>query len=190
MFIIKKLAACLGLAPLLYLSLNFADWEPKAIWENADISFLENTNFLHLKENITIALKGSWCSNEKINLLMDLILIEKPKICVEIGAFTGSSILPVAAVLAYHAQGKVYAIDGWSNAVTVKNLDEKDPNKNWWRSVDMNAVHDSFVALMKFWQVTKFVQEVALSSEVASLEIPDEIDFIHLDGDYSEVGSL
>lgn len=175
---------------ILYLNPILADWEPDICWMDVDLSSLTDTNYLTLKQKISDELKNSWCSKEKINLLMDLVLIEKPQVCVEIGAFTGSSVLPVAATLAYLKQGKVYAIDGWSNSVVVQHLAENDPNRAWWTTVDMKSVRSSFGALMNSWKVAKYVQELALPSDKAISQINEEIDFLHLDGDYSEIGSM
>ena len=169
---------------------GFAVWDPEMCWMDEDLSCLKEANFVALKERVTNELKNSWCSQEKVQLLMDLVRMEKPKVCVEIGAFTGSSVLPVAAALAYSKQGTIYAIDAWSNDVMVKNLDENDPNRPWWSTVDMSSVKQSFGHLMKKWSVQQFVHEIALPSNQAIHQIPEGIDFLHLDGDYSEQGSM
>ncbi len=176
------------------LLLNFtyinANWEPESCFSDRDLSDLSNQEFVDVKDRVSHALKGSWCSQEKIDLLLALMLIEKPKICVEIGAFSGSSVLPVAAMLTYLNQGKIYAIDGWSNSTAIRNLAENDPNKAWWSTVNMKEVQRSFRILMNSFKVQNYVQEIALASDDAVSLIPDEIDFLHLDGDYSEIGSL
>lgn len=169
-------------------SLTFADWNPELI-ENVNLSSLENTDYKNLKNKVFVALKGSWCSEEKANLIMDLVLLEKPKVCVEIGACTGSSILPIGAVLQFNKQGTVYAIDAWSNQVATQYWADTDPNKTWWSTVDMKAVHRAFRNLLKTWNLKKYCQEIALPSEDAISKL-DTIDFLHLDGDYSEIGSM
>lgn len=173
---------------LLTSSLTQADWDPEFI-ENVDVSVLDNVDYQNLKNQVLKALKGSWCSQEKTNLLMDLVLLEKPEVCVEIGAFSGSSILPVGATLQFLKKGKVYAIDAWSNTVATQYWDDKDPNKAWWASLDMKAVHKSYQALISSWKLKNYCQELAMSSENAIKKL-ESIDFLHLDGDYSEIGSL
>ncbi|MBS0627734.1 MAG: class I SAM-dependent methyltransferase [Verrucomicrobia bacterium] len=169
-------------------SLTFADWDPEFI-ENANLSILEDTNYKNLKDKVLTALKGSWCSEEKANLIMDLMVLEKPQVCVEIGACAGSSILPIGNALQFNQQGTVYAIDAWSNQVATQYWADTDPNKAWWSTVDMQAIHGSFQNLLKTWNLTEYCIGIALPSKDAIDQL-DNIDFLHLDGDYSEIGSL
>jgi hypothetical protein len=167
-------------------------------WQVDDfLSILEQTepnpqkdmDFAKLKEKVKEQLQQSWCSPEKIDLLMDLIYIIQPRVCVEIGAFTGSSVLPVATALQHLGRGKIYAIDAWSNEEAVRYLAPNDPNRNWWSTVDMNAVRCSFDQLMNAWSLNDVCTPISKPSSLALPLIP-EIDFLHLDGDFSEEGSL
>jgi predicted O-methyltransferase YrrM len=171
-------------------SLLQAEWEPEKVFPERNLSILQHQEVLALKNKVSSYLLSSWCSQEKINLLMDLILIEKPRLCIEIGAFTGSSILPVAAVLQFLNQGKIYAIDAWDNQVATKNLSNDDPNKTWWSNVDMKIVYETFLNTISTWNLKKTCIPLKKSSALAAAEIPDDIDFFHLDGDYSENGSF
>lgn len=148
-----------------------------------------DSDFVALKLKVKQHLQHSWCSEEKVELLMDLTYILQPQICVEIGAFTGSSVLPVAATLDYVGQGTIYAIDAWSNEVAIQHLAPEDPNRNWWSTVDMGVIRHSFDHLMGSWGLLAVCHPIAQSSEEALPLIP-EIDFLHLDGDFSEVGAL
>jgi hypothetical protein len=163
-----------------------AAWDPDCI--GIDQNVLEDQNFKSLKENVVESLKNTWCSAEKANLLMDLIYMIKPKVCVEIGAFTGSSVLPVAATLKHLGKGKIYAIDAWSNDVVIRNLEMNDPNRTWWAGLDMNNVYSAFQHLMDHWSLLDFCEVMCKPSEEAAVYVKN-IDFLHLDGDYSEIGS-
>ncbi|MES2200314.1 MAG: class I SAM-dependent methyltransferase [Chlamydiota bacterium] len=173
---------------LITSSITVADWDPEFI-ENVDVSTLNNANYQNLKNKVIRDLKGSWCSEEKTNLLMDLVLLTKPDICVEIGAWTGSSILPVGATLQFLKKGKVYAIDAWSNQIATQYWQDTDPNKAWWSTVDMKAIRKTYHNLIKSWNLKANCVEIWASSENAVSKF-DTIDFLHLDGDYSEEGSL
>jgi hypothetical protein len=188
MGLLKKivvLSICLGIS-------LYAEWSPSSLHQGNPRSaiILSNPKYTALKTQVTQALTNSWCSAEKINLLMDVTLLIHPRVCVEIGAFTGSSILPVAATLKYLNSGKVFAVDAWSNAETIKYLAKDDPNRAWWSQVDMQAVRNSFQRLIKTWSLGSFCTEIYKPSEQAIYSIPGEIDFLHLDGDYSEIGAL
>jgi hypothetical protein len=188
MSLLKKLVVigiCVG-------TVLHAEWNPGSLYdENQDSTLiLNNPEYTNLKTQVTQSLTNSWCSEEKINLLMDLALLTHPKICVEIGAFTGSSVLPIAATLKYLGSGEIFAIDAWSNTEAIKHLTNDDPNRTWWSQVDMKAVHSSFQKLTRTWSLKRVCKEIYKSSEQAIHYIPAEIDFLHLDGDYSETGAL
>jgi len=170
-------------------SFVFADWDPEDI-EAGDVSRLEDAKYRNLKTSVINGLKGSWCSEEKIHLLMDLTFLLQPKVCVEIGACTGSSVLPVAAALQFMGSGKIYAIDAWSNAIATRYWSDEDPNKPWWSQVDMKVIQSSYTNLLKNWKVEKVCSTLAMPSEKAVSRFNHNIDFLHLDGDYSEQGSM
>lgn len=167
---------------------SFADWDPTYLGKDINEGVLKDDKYQELKQKITSYLKDSWCSSEKISLIMDLVLLEKPKSCVEIGVFSGSSLLPVAATLKYLKQGKVYAIDAWSNDESIRHLSADDPNKKWWKNLKMNDVYKSFTAMANDFKINSVCKIIKNSSKIAVDEIKT-IDFLHIDGNYSEQGS-
>ncbi len=173
----------------LIFSCAYAEWDPEYCLLDDDLSVLEDRRFKSLKERTVQFLQGSWCSEEKVRLLMDLVCVTKPQLCVEIGAFSGSSMVPVAVTLDYLEQGTVVGVDAWSNAVAIRNMAFDDPNRPWWSSVNMEAVHKLFQD--NLWQQAPYGawEELRATSEDAAAYFND-IDFLHLDGDYTEKGSL
>ncbi|OGN64297.1 MAG: hypothetical protein A3E80_05565 [Chlamydiae bacterium RIFCSPHIGHO2_12_FULL_49_9] len=166
-----------------------ADWDPEYCFPDEDLSLLDDMIFKRLKDDMAYYLRDSWCTKEKIHLLMDLVYVTRPETCVEIGAFSGSSILPVAATLKYLQHGFVDAIDVWSNAEAVRNMEAGDLNRNWWSWVNMEEVYGTFLARLAERSLTEYVRILRGTSE-AIAPLIGEIDFLHLDGDYSEKGSL
>jgi predicted O-methyltransferase YrrM len=130
-----------------------------------------------------------WVSAAKIDLIMDLIYMTKPEVCVEIGVYRGSSILPIATALKYNQSGKVIAIDAWSNDVATQYLDWKDPNRSGWASVDMNWLYSTSMQRLESRNLKGYCTVLRTSSQDAVQQV-DEIDFLHIDGDHSQVGSL
>lgn len=179
----------LSVASLLLCSTpTFADWNPDYL-ENVDTSVLTNPDYQSIKKSVLKEVEGSWCSQEKAGLMMDLVLLTRPEVCVEIGAWTGSSVLPVARTLRFLKSGKIYAIDAWSNAVATRYWDDNDPNKPWWSTVNMKQIHKTFQNMITSWKLEKYCKEIVLPSEEA-VNYVNSIDFLHLDGDYSEKGSM
>jgi hypothetical protein len=191
---IQKKAVALVTCAVLSFGGLFADWNPEYLANDEGVIPNETAmcapNFLELKAKVSKFLVNSWCSQEKANLLMDLVLVTQPKVCVEIGACTGSSVLPVAATLKYLGKGQVFAIDAWSNAEAVKNWEDNDPNKPWWSKVDMKTLQKHFQNMVSTWNVASTCKTLCMPSDKAVSQVPNNIDFLHLDGDYSEKGSM
>ncbi len=166
-----------------------ADWDYRFLEKESSKVLVEDPKFQFLERSVIDYLENSWCSEEKAKLLMELVLLEKPSVCVEIGVFMGATVLPVAASLKHLGKGVVYAIDPWSNQEAIKNYEELDPNIEWWASLDMRSVYRSFLKLHKKWNLKGFCQILKKPSREAVLDIPS-IDFLHIDGNYSEESSL
>lgn len=170
----------------------FAGWDVADLEDEFDasaISALQNQNYINLKNQVLKALDGSWCSKEKGIMLMDLTALVKPTLCVEIGAWTGSSVLPVAATLKYNNKGQIYAVDAWSNAEAVKYLETDDPNYPWWSTVNMDNVQNLCKQMIKQWALDKYC--IAIQQPSASIAGKfNNIDILNIDGNFTEKGTL
>lgn len=166
-------------------------WDPKTCLDKEKISsfdVLQDSQFLDLKREVLGFLRNSWCTEEKTNLIMDLIALTQPKICVEIGTFTGYSFFPIVSTLSFLGEGKAYAIDALSNFEAVKGIAKSDPHYKWWLTVNMVQVHELFSKRMELLPLTPFYTSIWTPSRNAVSQF-DQIDFLHLDGNFSEEGS-
>ncbi len=144
-----------------------------------------------IKKTITQQLPSveGWCSEEKSNAMIDLIVDVEPEVCVEIGVFGGASILPTAMALKYLDKGVVYAIDPWANVECTKNYEEGDANHSWWSEVNLEYIYNSFIWLLKNNHIEDYCVVLQETSASASPKIP-EIDILHIDGNHSEECSV
>lgn len=185
----------LGIAAFfLMANVCYSSWNPDylisaSLIEGNNQNILKNTEFQDLKKQVLKYLENSWCSQEKTNLIMDFLVLEQPKICVEIGVFSGDSLLPIAAIIKYLNQGIVYAIDPWSNAESIRNMIDQDPNKQWWSEVDMNYVYKCYQDRIQTWALAPYITTLRQASERAVHHI-GQIDFIHMDGNYTRESAL
>lgn len=132
-----------------------------------------------------------WCSKEKAEMLMDMIYEVRPKLCIEIGAFGGSTTYPIARALQYTRQGMLYAIDAWDNQVAIEGFEKNNENIFWWSSVDMKAIFSQFVALLSNKQLTNICRPLPVSSEKAvSLFSDESVHFLYIDGNFSAPGAM
>lgn len=127
-----------------------------------------------------------WCEKEKAKKLYDIIYELKPSICVEIGVFGGSSLLPQALALKHNNKGTIVGIDPWTNSCAIEEM-ENEANKNWWGSVNLEAVYKKFLEKVKLYEVENFVQVFRnKSSEVVNRFEDNTIDVLHIDGNHCE----
>jgi hypothetical protein len=177
-----------GLLGAGYVSSLFAVWDPAICFSNEELSVLEDVLYQDLKRNMCTYLHEE-SSHEKTSLLMDLIRMIQPELSVEIGVFLGSSILPILSVVKYLQNGTVAAVDAWSNAEAVKNLEYDDPQYSFWSQVCMETAYQTFVSKLKTLSLQNRCTIFRTTSETAA-QFFETIDFIHFDGNDSEKGLL
>ncbi len=132
-----------------------------------------------------------WCSSEKAICLMDFIYHHKPNLCVEIGAFGGSTSYPIASTLRFLKRGHLYAIDAWSTEEALKSFSFGSCDYMWWATVDFNAIKKNFEMQLVKLKLTPWCTMIQNSSLKAVSEFPDGvIDMLYVDGNSSETGSL
>lgn len=127
-----------------------------------------------------------WCKQEKAEKLMDFIHDVKPKLCIEIGVYAGSSVFPIAKALKYEKKGVLFAIDPWNRDESLKY--EKDPaNILCWGNVDYDKVYKNFCSMLKENDIDSCCKVMRTTSEKALTQFSDgTVDFIHIDGNHNE----
>ena len=136
---------------------------------------------------------SGWCPLEKAKRIMDVILNNNSEICVEGGVYGGSSFFPLAAALSFKKQGMAYAIDPWYNDPCLegyqKDVDEKI--FNYWGKIDLEKTMHKFIKDMSRNDLDSNYTLMRLcSAEAAPLFEDASIDFLHIDGNHSEVASV
>lgn len=125
---------------------------------------------------------GGWCSLDKAHTLAALIVGLKPRLVVEIGVWTGGSLIPMLLALQHNRIGRAIAIDPWSSQVSVVN--ETPENAEWWGKVDHDAAHGKFVSRMNVLEVASLCDVWRMRSDDATP--PIEIGLLHVDGSHTE----
>lgn len=127
-----------------------------------------------------------WCSKYKASVLIDLILMLKPQIIVEIGVFGGKSVVPMAYALRKNGEGKIYGIDPWSSVESIVGME--GVNKDYWGSVNHEKILEGLIRKISQFGLENQIKLVRSTSENASPIYP--IDILHIDGNHSEYTSL
>ncbi|MEI7486609.1 MAG: class I SAM-dependent methyltransferase [Chryseobacterium sp.] len=127
-----------------------------------------------------------WCDEDKAQKFYDIITESKAKLCVEIGVFGGSSLIPQALAMKDNNDGIVVGIDPWTHDAALEDM-EKDENKEWWSKINLDEIYKNFTSQLKFYKVDSFCKIYRDKSENVINEFKDEsIDILHIDGNHCE----
>src|SRR5579862_9692493 len=89
---------------------------------------------------------SGWCPDDKAKHIMNLILSNNCKVCVEVGIFGGSSFFPAVSALAYKNEGIAYAIDPWTNMACLEGYEKNnDDFVKYWGKVDLEKLMHNFI---------------------------------------------
>lgn len=154
---------------------------------NADLRIEE---FKRSVMNVHPVVYDGWCSKEKAAIFMDLILDIKPNVCVEIGIYGGATFFPIVSTLKFLGHGIAYAVDPWDTFECIRYLDPilDETNRNWWVNVGVERLYDVFLGVLSKYQLGKHAIVLRRTSAQAASLI-DSIDFLHLDGNHTEVAT-
>lgn len=160
---------------------------------------MQETLSENLSFEITTAVNNfvhGWCTVDKALALARIIVQSNPKICVELGVYSGRSLIPQAIALRSLGAGIVYGIDPWKKENAAEgNCSEAD--KTWWQSIDLDVIHNYCMA--KIWEhdLDKWCCVIRSQSQNCHqlfdnvlLKRRDKvIDLLHIDGCHSEEAS-
>lgn len=143
---------------------------------------------MHLIEQIKTLLPKihGWCSIEKATKFVEIILEHKPTLCVEIGVFGGSSLIPQALALQHNNHGVVYGIDPWTKSDALEEMISEE-NKEWWGKLDLEEIYNhcfNHILTLDLNNHCKLLRDK--SENVVNNFQDNDIDLLHIDGNHSE----
>ncbi|HVC19666.1 MAG TPA: class I SAM-dependent methyltransferase [Vicinamibacterales bacterium] len=141
------------------------------------------------KQSVIDEIRGlpGWCSPEKAALMMDLVNEHRLRTCVDVGAFGGSSCLPLAEAVKYRGEGTLYAIDAWRVETAVDGWDRGTVDYRWWSALDFESLYTGFQELLVRRELTERCFVMRMHSRKAATRFAERsIHFIHLDGNHHE----
>ena len=127
-----------------------------------------------------------WCDKDKAQKFYDIITESKAKLCVEIGVFGGSSLIPQALAMKHNNDGIVVGIDPWTHDAALEDM-ETDESREWWSKINLNEIYENFIRQLKNYEVDSFCKIHRDKSENVINEFKNEsIDILHIDGNHCE----
>src|SRR5579862_1099490 len=151
-------------------SIAQTEWGTEHLVSNKNLAasdLYQDPELLKKMSSVFEYLKGSWCSEQKAKLIMEIIIFEQLNTCVEVGACLGSSSLPILVALEHLKKGHAYLVDAWSNEEAVKGLPQDDPNALWWSTLDMTAVKNQLLHMLGQWKLEPYCTVIQATSEKA-----------------------
>lgn len=127
-----------------------------------------------------------WCSAEKATKFIEIISEYKPEICIEIGVFGGSSLIPQAMALKENNKGIIYGIDPWTNDSALEEMISEE-HREWWGKLNLEDIYKHCLENISKYHVNGFCNIIKNKSEnVVNLFKDDSVDILHIDGNHSE----
>lgn len=150
---------------------------------------LSISNLLNKINTVSKDIPG-WFLDARADAIASLVLNTRPKICVEIGVFGGTSLIPIAMTLKFLKSGRVYAVDSWNNNDSIKYMTDDDPNKMWWSTLPLNDTYKNFIRTLKTNKLMKYCTVYKEDSINAASHFKDNsIDLLHWDGNHTFLGA-
>lgn len=122
-----------------------------------------------------------WCSLVKAQTLASLVIGTRPDIIVEIGVWSGKSLLPMALACKEVGHGMVIGIDPYEAAASAEG--QSQANAEWWSNAQAHQeMHDFFMAEVNRLGLQNVVRLIRHRSGV--VEPPANIGLLHSDGNH------
>lgn len=129
-----------------------------------------------------------WLTPDRATELYDLVVKEKPDICLEIGVFGGQSLITIAMALRDVGAGIVYGVDPWKTEAAMEG--ENEANREWWsKNVDLHEVHTRTMGAIWRLKLDQWSVIVRAKSQHCPM-LFGMVDLLIIDGNHSEVASL
>lgn len=113
---------------------------------------------------------------------MAAVLTIRPELCVQIGVFGGSSLLPVALALNYLGAGQILGIDPWDPEESAKG--QTGANLKWWSELNHSVIEKGFRDAILAEGVSNQIVVLKQTSDAATP--PPRIDFLNVDGNHGD----
>jgi predicted O-methyltransferase YrrM len=131
-----------------------------------------------------------WCQESKAMELLQLVLRQRPRLCVEIGVHGGRSLIAQALGLQHLKRGVIYGIDPWRTEFA-KEGNQHGSNNTEWNQDNLNNVYDQFMNALTTLSLNPYVRILCgASQDVCDVFENESIDILHIDGNHAEIPAL
>jgi hypothetical protein len=135
-------------------------------------------------ESVIIKLEG-WCSLQKANRIFDLIIESDSQFTVELGAFGGKSLIPMALAHKEKGSGFCLGIDAWKADAAISS-ENAEANNEYWRRMDFQQIYRGCQKAIFENEVQDYCDTLRSRTDYASFIFADNtIDILHEDSSHN-----
>jgi predicted O-methyltransferase YrrM len=129
---------------------------------------------------------GGWCDLDKAQGLAALVWALRPSLVVEIGIWTGGSMIPMLIALRDLGAGQAIAIDPWNAEASIAG--EAPENVEWWGGQVGQGGHERALECFRGRLRKHGLEPICHIWRQRSddTDPPTKIDMIHIDGNHTE----
>ena len=127
------------------------------------------------------ALPHGWCTEIKAQTLAALVIGTRPETIVEIGIWSGKSLLPMALACQEIGHGRVIGIDPYEPQASAEG--QNDENAIWWTTAaDHQAMLEYFLNQVQQRGLQNIISLIRKRSD--DVTPPENIGLLHVDGNH------
>lgn len=131
---------------------------------------------------------SGWCDPLKGIALGELVVKEKCLNCLEVGVFSGKSLISTAYGLRENGAGVIHGIDSWSTPDCL--VDVAPTDAKWWsENVKLDEIYEECLRHIHNTGLGRFITLHRTSSLIAAKYLDGPFDLLHIDGCHSEWSS-
>lgn len=130
-----------------------------------------------------------WSTKERVWSMVGVIAALRPATVVEIGIWSGKSIIPMAlAMQSYRVKGMIIGIDPWEKGASCEGLEGE--HLKWWGDVNHETIYRKFMDEVIAQGVMPYLEIHRCRSDEFDLLQLNDISLLHIDGNHGELASV
>lgn len=129
---------------------------------------------------------NAWPSLEKCQTLAAMVVAQRPRLVVELGVWTGDSLIPQLLALSHVSRGTAIAIDPWSADASVEGQVDQ-ANVEWWGRQDIHErAFQTFCQRVQRGGFENICEVLRMKSDDVDVAAIGEIDLLHVDANHGD----
>lgn len=127
-----------------------------------------------------------WCTPQKAQHLYELTIQSGGEFSLELGVYSGRSLVPIAMAHQEIKKGFVLGVDSWSKVAALEGTNDQ-ANADWWAQLDFNAIYKECTDAIDYYKLNDFCGTVRMRSLTFGILLAkNSISLLHQDSNHSQ----